>query len=56
MKYVWIINYAGCLSKEGYDSEEKAFEHLKEQGYKQVEGYKFYDGKYIAWVHQIKIV
>lgn len=32
--YVWLLEYDGHLSKEGYDSEDKAIKRLTDQGYK----------------------
>ena len=34
MRYIYVIEYDGQISMEGYDTEEKAIEHLKRQGYK----------------------
>ena len=41
MKYIWILEYNGAVSKEGYDTEDKAIEKIKSQGYKRVIGYLF---------------
>ena len=44
MKYIWVLNYDGNISTEGYDSEDKAFKRLESQGYEQVVGYLFKNG------------
>ena len=56
-KYVWIIDYDGSISTEGYDSEEKAMERLEKQEYEQVIGYLFVDEqKRYAKIRCVKIV
>lgn len=41
MKYIWILEYNGSVSREGYDTEDKAIERLEKQGYKRMVGYLF---------------
>lgn len=41
--YVWVLEYDGHISKEGYSKEEQAINRLEKQGYKQIIGYLFVD-------------
>lgn len=53
---IYIIEYDNKVSLEGYNTEDKAIEHLKEQGYKQVIGWRFELDNSIALIKEIKIV
>lgn len=55
MKKVYVISYDGCISRECYTTEEKAFKHLEEQGYKQVMGYLFKNNKSSAYIKDLQV-
>lgn len=56
MEHVFIIEYGGSISKEGYKNLEDAISRLRKQGYYHNCGwsYKDNDGK-VALIYQIKI-
>ena len=55
--YVYIIEYEGKISLEGYKTELRAIKHLEEQGYKREIGWTYMDEKgCIAKIKEIKIV
>ena len=55
--YVYIIEYEGKVSLEGYKTELRAIKHLEEQGYKREIGWTYIDEKgYVAKIKEIKIV
>ena len=57
MMYIYVIEYDGQISMEGYNTEEKAIEHLEEQGYKRDFGWLYIDNcNNIAKIKEIKIV
>ncbi|MEG1597578.1 MAG: hypothetical protein RR359_04820 [Bacilli bacterium] len=58
--YIYVIEYDGCVSREGYISLDGAINHLKEQGYVNNFGWEFechYENKIsVARIKDIKIV
>lgn len=55
--YVYVIEYDGQISMEGYLIEDKAIKHLKDQGYKQDFGWGFSDAcNNIAKIKEIKVI
>lgn len=54
--YIYIIEYDGRVSSEGYDTLGKAIDHLFNQGYKQDFGLCFYLGRSIAKIFDVRIV
>ncbi|MBP3931569.1 MAG: hypothetical protein J6D47_18645 [Peptostreptococcaceae bacterium] len=57
IKYIYVIEYDGRISKEGYDSLNKALNHLRKQGYNHKCGWSYKDTEgRLALIHEIKIV
>ena len=55
--YIYVIEYDGQISMEGYSTEEKAIEHLEGQGYKRDFGWLYINNyNSIAKIKEIKIV
>lgn len=54
--YVYVIEYDGKISQEGYGAEEKVIQHLEYQGYKKDYGWIYKNEDSIALIKEIKIV
>lgn len=55
--YVYVIEYDGRISMEGYSSEDKAIKHLEQQGYRQIIGWQYADDcNNLAKIKEIKII
>ena len=54
--YIYVIEYDGKLSSEGYKDIDKAIERLKNQEYMQDHGLTFKYNNSIAKIFEIKVV
>ena len=54
--YIYVIEYNGKLSLEGYNTIDKAIERLKNQEYMQDQGLIFKYNNSIARIFEIKVV
>lgn len=54
--YIYLIEYDGKLSLEGYNTIDKAIERLKNQDYVKESGLTFKYNNSIAKIYEIKVV
>ena len=54
--YIYVIEYDGKLSLEGYKDIDKAIERLKNQEYTQDQGLIFKYNNSIARIFEIKVI
>ena len=54
--YIYVIEYDGKLSLEGYNTIDKEIERLKNQEYNQDHGLTFKYNNSIAKIYEIKVI